>query len=278
MGQMMVVTLREGIEMFLIVAIAATYLSKTGRRELVSAVGWGTGTALLASVVLGGWLAEVAVTPAWESGLALVAAVLVISMVVYMLSAAKHLRRHIGEKLDVAAARPGRGAWIGVFLFVVLMITREGMETAFLAASLFRQTESQHFVLGVLGGLLADHGCSQVVRAWLTTPYGDYRVTAGLFNLADAAGAVDVDDVLRHLVETGDGGFGDGTFATLATGGAATSQVGWRARGHYLLYCVINRPDDSVVAADDPYAARITDELVDSYLGTTVLGRRAAGF
>jgi hypothetical protein len=31
MGQMMLVTLREGIEMFLIVAIAATYLRKTGR-------------------------------------------------------------------------------------------------------------------------------------------------------------------------------------------------------------------------------------------------------
>jgi high-affinity iron transporter len=155
MGQILLVTLREGIEMFLIVAIAATYLTKTGRRALVPAVGWGTGTALLASVILGVWLAEVAVTPAWESALALIAAVLVISMVVYMLSAAKHLRRHIGDKLDVAAARPGRGAWIGVFLFVVLMITREGMETAFLAASLFRQNESQHFVLGVLGGLLA---------------------------------------------------------------------------------------------------------------------------
>jgi high-affinity iron transporter len=175
MGQILLVTLREGIEMFLIVAIAATYLTKTGRRSLVAAVGWGTGTALLASVVLGVWLSEVAVTPAWESALALIAAVLVISMVVYMLSAAKHLRRHIGEKLDLAAARPGRGAWIGVFLFVVLMITREGMETAFLTASLFRQTESQHFVLGVLGGLI---GAAGIAWAWLR--YGK-RVNLQLF-------------------------------------------------------------------------------------------------
>ncbi|MFI5890585.1 hypothetical protein ACIA5D_10765 [Actinoplanes sp. NPDC051513] len=129
---------------------------------------------------------------------------------------------------------------------------------------------------GDLGDLLVEHGCSQVVRAGLVAPYGDYRVTAGMFNLADAAGAVDVDDVLRHLVETGDGGL-----ATLPAGrhdpdALPTAQVGWRTRGHYLLYCVINRPDDSLVAADDPYAARITDDLVDSYLGTTVLGRRAA--
>jgi hypothetical protein len=129
---------------------------------------------------------------------------------------------------------------------------------------------------GVLGDLLTQHDCSQIVRAGLVAPYGDYQVTAGLFNLADAAGAVDVDNVLRGLVETGDGGF-----ATLPAGrtgpdDAPAAQIGWRTRGHYLLYCVINRPDGSVVAADDPYAARITADLVDTYLGTSVLGRRAA--
>src|SRR3989449_1057410 len=86
MSQMLLVTLREGIEMFLIVAIAATYLRKSGRAELLSAVGWGTATAVAASVVLGTWLAEVAVLPKWEALLALVAAVLVISMVIYMRS------------------------------------------------------------------------------------------------------------------------------------------------------------------------------------------------
>ena len=37
MGQVLLVTLREGIEMFLIVAIAAAYLRKTGRAALLSA-------------------------------------------------------------------------------------------------------------------------------------------------------------------------------------------------------------------------------------------------
>jgi len=113
MGQMLLVTLREGIEMFLIVAIAATYLRKSGRATLLSAVGWGTATAVAASVVLGTWLAEVAVLPKWEALLALVAAVLVISMVIYMLKAAKHLRRDIGARLEAAAVRTGRGAWLG---------------------------------------------------------------------------------------------------------------------------------------------------------------------
>src|SRR3954467_5536269 len=100
MGQILLVTLREGIETFLIVAIAAAYLRKTGRAALLPAVAWGSATAVCASVVLGVWLAETAFTPKAESILALIAAALVISMVVYMLRAAKHLRRDIGDRLE----------------------------------------------------------------------------------------------------------------------------------------------------------------------------------
>jgi high-affinity iron transporter len=175
MGQVLLVTLREGIEMFLIVAIAATYLRRTGRAALLSALAWGTLTAVLASVVLGVWLAEVAVLPKWESLLALVAAVLVVSMVIYMLHAAKQMRRHIGDRLEAAAQRPGSAAWLGVFAFVVLMITREGMETAFITASLFRQTETALFVWGAIAGLVL-----AAALAWTWSRYG-HRVDLGLF-------------------------------------------------------------------------------------------------
>jgi len=175
MGQMLLVTLREGIEMFLIVAIAATYLRKTGREALLSAVGWGTTAAVAISVVLGTWLAEVAVLPKWEALLALIAAILVISMVVYMLKAAKHLRRDIGSRLEAAATHSGSAAWFGVFAFVVLMVTREGMETAFITASLFRQTDTAHFIAGALAGLTL-----AAALAWAWSRYGS-RVDLSLF-------------------------------------------------------------------------------------------------
>jgi hypothetical protein len=137
-------------------------------------------------------------------------------------------------------------------------------------------SDCQLAAYGTLGGLLADQGCSQVVRASLTTPYGDYQVTTGLFNLADATGASALDGRLRELVETG-----DGNFAAMAAGEPGTdpatppaSQVGWHSRGHYLLYCVITRPGGAVVPNDDPNATRITADLVDGYLGATVLGNR----
>jgi hypothetical protein len=63
--------------------------------------------------------------------------------------------------------------------------------------------------------VLADHACSQVVRAELTAPYGGYRVTAGLFNLAEAADAAEVSEQARQLVETG-----GGTFAAMRRGPA----------------------------------------------------------
>ena len=176
MGQMMVVTLREGIEMFLIVAIAAAYLRKTARPALLPAVGWGAAGAIVASTILGVWLAETVVTPFWEGVLALVAAALVIGMVIYMMRAAKRLSAEIGQRLEAAASRPGSAAWLGVFLFTLLMITREGMEFAFIAASLARQTESTAALLaGAFLGLVA---AGLLAAAWAR--YG-HRIKLALF-------------------------------------------------------------------------------------------------
>jgi high-affinity iron transporter len=175
MGPMLVVTLREGIEAFLIVAIAAAYLKKTGRGALLPAIWWGTGTAVLLSCVLGVFLAEWAVVPLHEGILALVAAALVLSMVAVMLRAAKRMRADIGARLEAHAARPGAAAWLGVFLFAVLMITREGMEVAFITASLVRQSLPGELVAGALLGVLL---AALLASAWVR--YGQ-RVDLGLF-------------------------------------------------------------------------------------------------
>ncbi|MEV4705911.1 hypothetical protein [Actinoplanes sp. NPDC049316] len=129
---------------------------------------------------------------------------------------------------------------------------------------------------GDLGAVLAENGCSQLVRGRLTAPYGGYQVTAGVFNLADEAAATRASDRAGILVEAG-----TGTFASLIPAGAGSpapplAQVNWHARGHYLLYCVISRPDGALVADDDPYAARITTDLIERHLAGQVIARRAA--
>lgn len=175
MEQMIVVTLREGIEAFLIVAIAAAYLRKTGRVALLPAVWTGTAVAVAASLVLGLTLAQYAVLPIWEAILALVAAALVISMVIYMLRAAKRMRTDIGRRLEAAARRPGALAWLGVFFFTVLMITREGMEMAFITGAIAGQVGSGALVAGaIVGAVLA------ATLAWAWTRWG-HRVNLALF-------------------------------------------------------------------------------------------------
>jgi hypothetical protein len=125
--------------------------------------------------------------------------------------------------------------------------------------------------------LLDRYGCSQVVRAALTSPYGDYRVTAGVFNLSDEVGAERVAERIRTLVETDGGGFP--AMAPDAVPGAVVkpdpaAQVGWQGHGHYLVYCVIAAPDGRLVHADDPYARQITTDLLETYLAGTVLAAR----
>ena len=175
MLQILIITLRESIEAFLIVAITIAYLRKTGRTALLAPAYWGTATAVALSIVLGVALAEVAVQPLWEGILAAVAAVLVFGMVVYMLRAAKHLRSTINANLEEAAQKTGTAAALGVFSFVLLMITREGMETAFIVNALALKTQSMEMFAGASIGI----GIAALV-AWAWTRYGQ-RVRLDLF-------------------------------------------------------------------------------------------------
>ncbi|MEV0896373.1 hypothetical protein [Actinoplanes sp. NPDC049802] len=124
---------------------------------------------------------------------------------------------------------------------------------------------------GALRSTLLRYGCAQAVRADLTVPYADYRVTAGMLNLPDAASASAVGDQVRQLVESGDGGFAQ---MSGEPAGAGTPVV-WRTRGHYLMYCVITGPVGALVAADEPQVDRLTHDLLDVHLSETVVSRRA---
>ena len=176
MLQAFVITLREGLEAFLIVAISLAFLRKTGRHRLVSAVHWGIAASVLLSMG-GAYLFSKASNQAlWEGVLALVAAALVASLIVHMWRHARRLKAEIEGRLATSAAKAGAGAFIGIFLFTLLMITREGMETALLLGTLlFQMDAGGPIVAGALGGLVA-----AAAVAWLWSRYG-HRVNLALF-------------------------------------------------------------------------------------------------
>jgi high-affinity iron transporter len=175
MLQAFVITLREGLEAFLIVAISLAYLKKTGRRELVPAVHWGIGAAILLSIGAGLLLARARNQSLWEGILAIVAALLVASLTVHMWRAGRYLKKEIEGKLAASSERVGGGALWGVFAFTLLMITREGMETAMLMNALLFQVRAVSIIGGALGGTIV-----AALIAFLWSRYG-HRVNLSRF-------------------------------------------------------------------------------------------------
>ena len=66
----------------------------------------------------------------FEGLLLLVAAFFVVTMIVWMNRVARHLKKDIEQKVESYAVRAGRAAGLGIFLFVFLMVVREGAELA----------------------------------------------------------------------------------------------------------------------------------------------------
>jgi len=175
MSQAFVITLREGLEAFLIVAISLAYLRKSGRPQLVSAVHWGIGVSVLLSIGAAMLFQRASNQALWEGVLALVAAVLVGSLIVHMWRHAKRMKKDIESHLEASAQQVGMKAMLGVFLFTLLMITREGMETALLMGTLMFQQTGTNLLIGATLGTL----CAAFV-AWLWTKFG-HRVNLALF-------------------------------------------------------------------------------------------------
>lgn len=175
MIQSFVITLREGLEAFLIVAISLAYLRKTDRRALVPAVHWGIAASILLSIGAGLLLQRARNQALWEGVLAVVAAVLVASLTVHMWRAARRMKRDIEGRLEQSAEKTGAAAFAGVFLFTLVMITREGMETALLMNALLFQVKSPQIIAGAAGGTFV-----AAFVAWLWSRYG-HRVNLARF-------------------------------------------------------------------------------------------------
>ena len=149
MLQSLVITLREGVEAALIIGIVLAYLNKIGRQELRRVVYFALGAALLGSVVAAIALSRFNFNQeAFEGTVMLIAAVFVVSMVIFMARAAKTLKTDIEKRVNAFA---GAGSKIGLFVFVFLMVLREGAETVLILSAVSITTTE---LLGFLGTLM----------------------------------------------------------------------------------------------------------------------------
>jgi FTR1 family protein len=151
----LVVTLREGVEAALIVGITLVYLSKIGRPDLRRTVYYALGAALVGSIAGAIALSYAPINQDKVEGwVMLVAAVFVVSMVIFMMRTARKLKGEIESRVG-SLATDGGSKW-GLFAFVFLMVFREGIETvAILAGVSLNSTELMSFLGTLLGVALA---------------------------------------------------------------------------------------------------------------------------
>jgi len=151
MLQTLIITLREGVEAALVVAIAIAYLRKIGRRDLLPAVHKAFGSAVIASFAFAWLLSRLGLgEDAYEGWTLLASAVFVFSMVLWMNRHARGMKTEIETRLQ---QRSGAASRWGIFLFVFLMIFREGVETVLMLTAVKFDTSGVLDIAGVVVGL-----------------------------------------------------------------------------------------------------------------------------
>lgn len=153
MLQAFIITLREGVEAALIVGITLAYLTKIGRAELRKTVYAALAAAFLASIGVAVFISRAHLNEdVFEGWIMLVAAFFVVTMVVFMMKTGRKMKGEIEGKVGLLA---GNDAWFGLFIFIFLMVLREGAETVLILAGVtLNSTELMSF-LGTLLGLIA---------------------------------------------------------------------------------------------------------------------------
>ncbi len=152
MLQALIVTLREGVEAALIVGIVFACLTKIGRHDLKRTVLAAVASAFVASVLGAVILSHYAFNQdIFEGFVMLIAAGFVISMIVYMRRAARTMKGDIERKIS---GMLGSGSRWGVFLFVFLMVLREGVETVLILSAVSLNTTALLSFLGTLTGVI----------------------------------------------------------------------------------------------------------------------------
>lgn len=205
----LIITLREGAEGAVAIAIVLLYLRKTGRSHLRPAVWWGLATAILGSFVCAYLLQVYTVNNELVEGILMfVAAFFVTTMIVWMWRSAKGLKKEIESKIDEIAGRQESGIsgpWLGLFFFTLFMILREGIETVIFLGAVSLTTQALwNFIGGLLGLAVAVVFGVFLVRGSVRLDLGRFFKITGIVLLLFV-----VQLLMGAVHELGEGGFID---------------------------------------------------------------------
>ncbi len=188
-----IVTLREGIEMALIVAILLGYLRSVGQRRHFRDVWLGVGVAAVATIALGVAL-EIAsrdldkrIVEAFEGFAMIFATAVLTGMAIWMKRQASGISAELKQQVDVAL---GRGSMTAIVLLAATSVGREGLETVlFLFAGSAAGSSGLEFLLGgVLGFAVAALAGVAIYQGSRWLPLRSFFLVSGVMVIVIAAG------------------------------------------------------------------------------------------
>ena len=153
MLQAFIITLREGVEAALIVGITLAYLAKIGRNDLRKSVYAALGAAFVGSIGAAILLSRLKWNEdIFEGWIMLAAAFFVVTMIIFMMKTGRKLKGQIEGKIGLLARED---AWIGLFLFIFLMVLREGAETVLILSAVSLNSSELFSFIGTVLGIAA---------------------------------------------------------------------------------------------------------------------------
>lgn len=157
MFESFIITLREGVEIALIVGLLLVYLNRIGKTHLKKNVFFALAFAFVVSIATALVLEKLAMDfELFEGYLMFIAAAFVTTMVIWMWRTARHIKKEIEQTIDSLVVQ--QSPWhvhLGIFLFTFLMVVREGVETVIFLRAVSTAGGFTGAPLGVLLGALA---------------------------------------------------------------------------------------------------------------------------
>jgi len=199
------ITFREALEAALIVTIMITYLRKIGKEDLDKYAYFGTGAALLVSLVAGiilqvfyGGLGKVA-SELFEGIASLTAVAVLTSMIFWMTKHSKEIKGEMETRINQAVTR---GELYGITALAFVAVAREGLETVLFLSATFVQDQAGTLV-GAALGILVVLGLSYVLmKGTVDLEIGKFFKVTSILLLIFGAGLAGYG--VHELIEAGE--------------------------------------------------------------------------
>jgi len=188
------ITIREGLEAFLIVGILLGYLTKINQPQFKVHVWIGAGAAILVSAIAAVIFQALAIqfegkaAELFEATVALVAVGVLTWMVLWMQRQSRTLKGELEQKMSAALSKGQAWALAGLAFVSVL---REGLETALFLSAMFVAAPGDNPLPGAALGLAMAAGITYLIfRSALRLNLRTFFIVTGSFLIIIAAGLV----------------------------------------------------------------------------------------